>query len=91
MTLICKRENFTFELREHMNHFHLTGVGLPNPSFHKIGCHGAQLYDATIKLAEGSRLLVTISERDQGIAPGQFAVFYDGLVCVGSGMIIKAL
>ena len=39
MTLICKRENFTFELREHMNHFHLTGVGLPNPSFHKIGCH----------------------------------------------------
>ena len=53
--------------------------------------HGAQLYDATIKVAEGSRLLVTISERDQGIAPGQFAVFYDGLVCVGSGMIIKAL
>lgn len=53
--------------------------------------HGPQLFDALVKRAESSRLLVTLSERDQGIAPGQFAVFYDGLVCVGSGMIIKAL
>lgn len=53
--------------------------------------HGPHLGKARLEDAAGTSLLVTLSERDQGIAPGQFAVFYDERVCVGSGMIVKAL
>ncbi len=52
--------------------------------------HGAQLHEAFLTAGEGSSLVVTLAQRDQGIAAGQFAVFYDGLLCVGSGMITKA-
>jgi tRNA-specific 2-thiouridylase len=37
-----------------------------------------------------SRLRVTLDEPDRGVAPGQFAVFYDGEVCLGSGKILEA-
>lgn len=30
---------------------------------------------------------VTLEERDKGIAPGQFAAFYAGSVCLGAGMV----
>jgi len=30
---------------------------------------------------------IKLAERDQGIAAGQFAVFYDGNRCLGSGVI----
>jgi tRNA U34 2-thiouridine synthase MnmA/TrmU len=35
------------------------------------------------------KIIVTLSGRDQGIAPGQYAVFYDGDVCVGSAVITQ--
>ena len=53
--------------------------------------HGPQLHTAMVTDAQDGQLLVTLSERDQGIAPGQFAVFYDQGVCIGSGMIVQAL
>ena len=30
---------------------------------------------------------VQLGARDKGLAPGQFAAFYDGEVCLGSGVI----
>jgi len=49
--------------------------------------HGPVKNECTIKLADQSTLEVSLAQRDQGIAPGQFAVFYDGDICLGSGEI----
>jgi tRNA (5-methylaminomethyl-2-thiouridylate)-methyltransferase len=66
--------------------------------------HGAQRYQCTIldspistsfqlgspsKGTEDGVKVVILSGRDQGIAPGQYAVFYDGDVCVGSAVITQ--
>lgn len=48
--------------------------------------HGAQLYECTL-VPQESDFLVQLGARDQGIAAGQFAVFYDGNRCLGSGII----
>lgn len=45
--------------------------------------HGPQMYPCHIVGNE-----VTIAGRDQGIAPGQFAVFYDQNICLGCAMIM---
>ena len=49
--------------------------------------HGAKLYQSRVKLLEDGRLQVKLNEYDMGIAPGQFAVFYDGEYCLGGGVI----
>ena len=37
--------------------------------------------------SESSELRVTLDGNDQGLAAGQFAVFYQGGVCLGSAVI----
>ena len=49
--------------------------------------HGAVLYDCFFKPLPNNQAEIVLAERDQGIAPGQFAVFYDGPVCLGAGII----
>ena len=49
--------------------------------------HGKQLYNCTVVQLDDARWQVTLSQDDQGIAPGQFAVFYDGNQCLGAGII----
>jgi len=53
--------------------------------------HGEKKYNCTISSLDNGDMRVKLSERDQGIAPGQFAVFYDGDICLGSGIISKTL
>lgn len=50
--------------------------------------HGAQRVACTLLRDQAGLLQVILSERDQGIAAGQFAVFYDGQQCLGSGVIL---
>lgn len=34
--------------------------------------------------------VVRLSEDDQGLAAGQFAAFYEGRTCIGSGVILES-
>ena len=50
--------------------------------------HGAHTHEALVTFADdGSSAHVHLNNRDKGLAPGQFAAFYDGEVCLGSGVI----
>lgn len=51
--------------------------------------HGAQSYAAVVEPQADGTVLVRLPERDQGIAPGQFAVFYKDRLCIGSGVILS--
>jgi len=50
--------------------------------------HGPALYAAMVAYLTDDTLRVKLPQNDQGIAPGQFAVFYDNGVCLGSGQIV---
>lgn len=51
--------------------------------------HGAQQYNCVLKKINEDRWQVKLAARDQGIAAGQYAVFYDGAICLGAAMIAK--
>lgn len=48
--------------------------------------HGQEKYNCKIEQLN-NELIVTIDQNDQGIAPGQFAVFYNDTICLGTGVI----
>lgn len=49
--------------------------------------HGPNKYKCKIEYTEQNKLTVLLDHKDQGIAPGQFAIFYDGDYCLGGGII----
>lgn len=52
--------------------------------------HGPELLNADIVISQDNQsAVVSLSENDQGIAPGQFCVIYKNNQCVGSGVIIE--
>lgn len=53
--------------------------------------HGANSYDCNIELLNNDLVKVKLGKPDNGIAPGQFAVFYEGDVCLGGGIILQDL
>ncbi|GAB4331948.1 MAG: tRNA 2-thiouridine(34) synthase MnmA [Calditrichia bacterium] len=51
--------------------------------------HGPDYYNCELQLLQENRGKVILDRPDQGIAPGQFAVFYDGDTCLGGAIISK--
>lgn len=49
--------------------------------------HGANIHDCIVTFVDENHVKVKLMQHDQGIAPGQFAVFYDDNYCLGAGII----
>jgi tRNA-specific 2-thiouridylase len=49
--------------------------------------HGPELADAQVSWDVGGRGELLLDQPDEGLAPGQFAVLYRGVRCLGSGRI----
>ncbi|MBN1442528.1 MAG: tRNA 2-thiouridine(34) synthase MnmA [Planctomycetes bacterium] len=50
--------------------------------------HSEKLYRCRLEEESGGRLRVELEGSDTGVAPGQFAVFYEGDICLGGARII---
>ncbi len=49
--------------------------------------HGPHFNSASLEKYGDDSYLVKLAERDQGLAEGQYAVFYEGTKCLGGGVI----
>ncbi len=50
--------------------------------------HGANFYNCELDFTDEDTAQVKLETPDQGIAPGQFAVFYKDELCLGGGVIL---
>ncbi|KAK7257848.1 hypothetical protein RIF29_32115 [Crotalaria pallida] len=71
--------------------------GLPPSQTSQLQCkvrHGPGFYNCSLEMEVedgiGETAVVRISEDDQGLAAGQFAAFYEGRTCIGSGVILES-
>ncbi|MBP6892165.1 tRNA 2-thiouridine(34) synthase MnmA [Candidatus Babeliales bacterium] len=53
--------------------------------------HGPIVYPCTVSIDQKNITIILKHDSRQGIAAGQFAVLYDGDICLGGGIIQKAL
>ncbi|XP_057953462.1 uncharacterized protein LOC131147859 isoform X2 [Malania oleifera] len=72
--------------------------GLPLNQINQLQCkvrHGPSFYNCNLTMElskDGCEevAVVQLSEDDQGLAAGQFAAFYQGRTCIGSGVILES-
>lgn len=72
--------------------------GLPPEDISDLQCkvrHGPSFYRCSLTMecggdGQGDVAVVQLSEDDQGLAAGQFAAFYRGTTCIGSGVMLES-
>ncbi len=50
--------------------------------------HGKELYNCSLKFLDKNSGIVKLDQNDQGLAPGQFAIFYNNEYCLGCAIIV---
>jgi tRNA-specific 2-thiouridylase len=72
---------------------HVHWIAQTPPAGHRLLTklrHSPHLEPCTLHPVENDRWEVQLDNKDQGIAPGQSAVFYEGEFCLGAGIITGA-
>ncbi|KAK4608388.1 hypothetical protein RGQ29_001983 [Quercus rubra] len=98
--VFVSRNYFSFDKRRRI--FRVGSIkwlsGLPPNQLCQLQCkvrHGPGFYNCSLEMElgqDGSEdvAVVHLSEDDQGLAAGQFAAFYQGRTCLGSGIILES-
>ncbi|KAJ4978279.1 hypothetical protein NE237_009059 [Protea cynaroides] len=98
--VFVSRNYFSFDKKR--RRFHVGSLkwlsGLCPNQLNELQCkvrHGPGFYDCGLMLdssidGPGVSAFVHLSEDDQGLAAGQFAAFYRGTTCLGSGVILES-
>ncbi|XP_015875893.2 uncharacterized protein LOC107412608 isoform X1 [Ziziphus jujuba] len=98
--VFVSRNYFSFDKRRRL--FRVGSLkwlsGLPPNHISQLRCkvrHGPGFYNCSLTMESGKDshedvAVVHLSEDDQGLAAGQFAAFYQGKTCLGSGIILES-
>ncbi|XP_024025260.1 uncharacterized protein LOC21398389 [Morus notabilis] len=98
--VFASRNYFSFDKRRRI--FRVGSLkwlnGLPPDQTCQLQCkvrHGPGFYNCSFTMESGENsgedvAVVQLSEDDQGLAVGQFAAFYQGKSCLGSGIILES-
>jgi tRNA-5-taurinomethyluridine 2-sulfurtransferase len=92
--IYISKENFAERERNELYVGKINWISESQTESHRLKVkirHGARMYDCNISQLNKDVLNVKLSDSDTGIAPGQFAVFYDDDVCLGGGVILDEL
>jgi tRNA-specific 2-thiouridylase len=82
---VSKREKDVFSVGK----FNWISEEMPSVNNLKVKIrHGARMFNCELHFKEENEALVKLDKPDQGIAPGQFAVFYHDNICLGCGVIL---
>ncbi|MDR3609531.1 MAG: tRNA 2-thiouridine(34) synthase MnmA [Ignavibacteriaceae bacterium] len=91
--IYISRENFADRAKDYFiagNFNWISGKAPEGNEFQVKIRHGASFFNCKMRMLGENKAEVKIDRPDQGIAPGQFAVFYKGEICLGGGVILDS-